>query len=44
MKAFFAGVAALFFSVPVPDQQVRAEADPFPADEHHQEVVAQDRA
>ena len=35
------GVARAWFLVPVADQQVRAETDTFPPDEHHQHVAAQ---
>ena len=42
-ERLLAGVRRALLLVPVADQQIRAQADPFPADEHHQEVVAQDQ-
>ena len=41
MNAFLPASVADFFSVPEADQQVRAEADALPADEHHEEVRAE---
>ena len=41
MKAFLPASAADFFGEPEADQQVRAEADALPADEHHREVGAE---
>ena len=40
-ERLLAGVRRALLLVPVADQQVRAEADAFPAHEHHQEVVPQ---
>jgi hypothetical protein len=40
-ERLLAGVGRALLLVPVADQQVRAEAHPFPAHEHDQEVVAQ---
>ena len=38
-ERLFAGVCVDVFRVPKPYQQVGAKADPFPADEHQQEIV-----
>ena len=41
-KAFLPASAANVLVVVEADQEVRAEPDALPADEHHQEVAAQD--
>ena len=44
MNAFFAAAAALGFSNPKPDQQIRREPDQFPANEEQQQTVGDDDA
>ena len=41
MKAFLPASVADFFVIPEADEEVRAEADAFPADEQHREVRAE---
>ena len=40
-ERLLAGVGGRLFAEPEADEEVRTEADPFPADEHHQEARAE---
>src|SRR3989442_5960958 len=42
-KCFFSGVSGALLQEVIADQEIRAETDPLPADEHHQVVISEDQ-